>query len=70
VIDYNIVLLAVPIGRENAIGLAKIEEAVGVWSTRKIKSSLTELVASGQVQTVNVPGFRRLEVTVYFRLRD
>lgn len=65
----NSVFLAVPVGRENAVGRAKIEEILGVLGSKKIKFTLAELVAAGRIHAVTVPGFRRHDATVYFRPR-
>jgi hypothetical protein len=68
-IDRASIFSAVPVGKENAVGLAKIEESVGLWSKKKVRLNLAELVASGQVRSTIVPGARRHGMTIYFRPR-
>jgi hypothetical protein len=68
-VSQDDVLLAVPIGRENAVGVTKIEEIVGLRSFKKIRASLADLVASGQINSEVVPGARRHGLTIYYRRR-
>jgi hypothetical protein len=69
-VDEYSVLLAVPVGQENAIGVSEIEEVVGVWASKLVRRCLSELVATGRVNSIIVRGRRRHETTVYFRPRS
>ena len=54
--DRESVLLAVPVGRENAVGAVKIEETVGLWSSTTMKRHLAALVSSGKsIRCPSVP---------------
>ena len=66
-VNQDSVLLAVPVGRENAVGAAKVTETVGLWSLEVIKRHLTAMVASGQIHAVSARALNRHEVTVYYR---
>jgi hypothetical protein len=68
-VDRDCVLLAVPVGKENAVGLTRIEEALGLWSSRDVRHYLAELVASGQIQSETVRARGIQDVRVYYRSR-
>ena len=66
-VNQDSVLLAVPGGRENAVGAAKVTETVGMWSLEAIKRHLAALVSSGQIHSMSVRVPSHHEVTVYYR---
>ena len=66
-VDRDSVLLAVPVGRENAVAAVQIEETVGLWSSTTIKRHLAALVSSGQIHSMSVRVPNHHEVTVYYR---
>ena len=68
--DRESVLLAVPVGRENAVGAVKIEETVGLWSLTAIKRHLAALVSSGQIHSMSVRAPNHHDVIVYYRSND
>jgi hypothetical protein len=68
-LDRDSVLQAVPIGRENAVGLTKIQDALGLFSSKAVRRHLVELVASEEVLPVSFHARPLLKMTVYYRSR-
>ena len=69
-VNQDSVLLAVPVGRENAVGAAKVTETVGLWSSTTIKRHLAALVSSGQIHSMSVRPPNHHDVIVYYRSND
>ena len=69
-VNQDSVLLAVPVGRENAVGAAKVTETVGMWSLEAIKRHLAALVSSGQIHSMSVRAPNHHDVIVYYRSND
>jgi hypothetical protein len=69
-VDRGRVLLAVPVGKDNAVGATKIAETMSLWSLTTIKRHLVALVASGKIQSRSIRAPRHRDVTVYYRPSD
>ena len=69
-VDRDSVLLAVPVGRGNAVRAAQIEATVGLWSSTTIKRHLAALVSSGQIHSMSVRAPNHHDVIVYYRSND
>ena len=69
-VNQDSVLLAVPVGRENAVGAAKVAETVGLRSLEVIKRHLAALVSSGQIHSMSVRATNHHDVIVYYRSND
>jgi hypothetical protein len=66
-VNRDSLLLAVPLGKENAVGAVKILETVGLWSLKAIKVHLIEMVETGQIHMVSARARNHQEVTLYYR---
>ena len=66
-VNRESVLLAVPVGKENAVGATKIKETLGLRSMDTIKRHLSKLVGSGEIHVTTVRTIKRHKALVYYR---